>query len=190
MPQDASTGGAGFRANIKWTGFELQITEWRNLSMFRKMRRAKQQLTQEECIQILKAEPRGILSVLGDDGYPYGMPLDHWYCEEDGCLYFHGAKEGHKIDAIRRCSKVSYCVFDQGYRNDGEWALNIKSVIVFGEIHPLTDSDKAMAICRNLCLKFTDDPEYIEHEIQYSGPNVLVLCLRPEHISGKLVNES
>lgn len=66
--------------------------------MFRPMRRWKQQLSDEDCIAILKNEPRGILSVLGDDGYPYGIPMNHWYCEADGKLYFHGAKTGHKID--------------------------------------------------------------------------------------------
>ena len=68
--------------------------------MFRGMRRFKQQVSEEECIRVLKEQPRGVLSMIGDDGYPYGIPLDHWYCEENGRLYFHGAKEGHKIDAI------------------------------------------------------------------------------------------
>ena len=71
--------------------------------MFRPMRRWKQQLSDAECIAILEKEPRGILSVLGDDGYPYGIPMNHWYCEADGKLYFHGAKTGHKIDAISQC---------------------------------------------------------------------------------------
>lgn len=86
--------------------------------MFRPMRRWKQQLSDEDCIAILKNEPRGILSVLGDDGYPYGIPMNHWYCEADGKLYFHGAKTGHKIDAISQCDKVSYCVHDEGYREE------------------------------------------------------------------------
>ena len=60
--------------------------------MFRKMRRSKQELTKEECIEILKKEPRGVLSVQGEDGYPYGMPMTHWYNEKDGKIYFHGAK--------------------------------------------------------------------------------------------------
>ena len=100
--------------------------------MFREMRRAKQQLSQEECTEILKQEVRGVLSVLGDDGYPYGIPMDHWYDEKNGKIYFHGAREGHKIDAIKACDKVSYCVYDKGYRKDGEWVLNIRSVVVFG----------------------------------------------------------
>lgn len=158
--------------------------------MFRKMRRIKQQLDMQECIDILTKEPRGVLSVLGDDGYPYGMPLNHWYCDEDGKIYFHGAKTGHKIDAVKAYDKVSYCVFDKGFRKEGEWALNIKSVIVFGRIKPVEDNEKALKICKNLCTKFTDDNEYIEHELESSGRSVFCLELTPEHITGKLVNES
>ena len=158
--------------------------------MFREMRRSKQQFSQEECTEILKQEVRGVLSVLGDDGYPYGIPMDHWYDEKNGKIYFHGAKEGHKIDAIKACDKVSYCVYDKGYRKDGEWALNIRSVVVFGSIRPVEHMEKVEEICRNLCLKFTDDQEYIEKELTNYTSRVLCLELTPEHMTGKLVNES
>lgn len=69
--------------------------------MFRPMRRCGQQLELNECIEILKAEPRGVLSLLGDNGYPYGIPMDHWYCEQDGKLYFHGAKMAIKLIPYR-----------------------------------------------------------------------------------------
>ena len=158
--------------------------------MFRPMRRWKQQLSDEECAALLKNTPRGILSVLGDDGYPYGIPMNHWYCEADGKLYFHGAKEGHKIDAISKCDKVSYCVHDEGYREDGQWPLHIKSVVVFGRIQPVTDAEKELEICTHLCQKFTDDKVYLEHELKHSLPKVLCLALTPEHMTGKLVKES
>ena len=158
--------------------------------MFRPMRRCGQQLKLNECIEILKAEPRGVLSLLGDNGYPYGIPMDHWYCEQDGKLYFHGAKNGHKIDSLQSCDKVSYCVYDKGFRKEGECALNIRSVIVFGRMHPVADTRQAETICRCLCRKFTDDSDYIDHEIEHFLSNVLCLELTPEHITGKLVNES
>ncbi|MBQ1924267.1 MAG: pyridoxamine 5'-phosphate oxidase family protein, partial [Lachnospiraceae bacterium] len=75
--------------------------------MFRELVRKKQALSAEECIKILKEEPRGVLSVQGDDGYPYGTPLNHWYCGDDGHLYFHSGMSGHRIDALKRCDKVS-----------------------------------------------------------------------------------
>ncbi|MBQ2066494.1 MAG: pyridoxamine 5'-phosphate oxidase family protein [Clostridiales bacterium] len=158
--------------------------------MFRPMRRFKQQISEAECIRILKEQPRGVLSLIGDDGYPYGIPLDHWYCEEDGKLYFHGAKEGHKIDAIASCDKVSYCVMDEGFRKEGEWALNINSVIVFGRINLVTDPEKAKLICTNITRKFTDDEAYLAHELEHAFPRVQCLELTPEHMTGKLVNES
>jgi len=158
--------------------------------MFRNMRRFKQQIGEEDCIRILKEEPRGVLSLLGEDGYPYGIPLNHWYCEEDGKIYFHGAREGHKIDALKACDKVSYCVYDQGYRKEGEWALNINSVVIFGRIAFVTDEDKARMICDRLSRKFTDDEEYIQHELAHHLSRVLCLELTIEHMTGKLVNES
>ena len=158
--------------------------------MFRKMRRFKQQITDAECVEILKNIKRGVLSLLGEDGYPYGIPIDHWYCEEDGRIYFHGAKEGHKIDAIKACDKASYCVYDEGYRKEGEWALNIKSVVTFGRIRLVEDEDTARKICTELVRKFTDDQDYLEKELQNAFPRVQCLELIPEHMTGKLINES
>ncbi len=158
--------------------------------MFRKMRRIKQQLTQQECVQVLKNEPRGVLSMMGENGYPYGIPMDHWYCEEDGKLYFHGAAEGHKIDAIAQCDKVSYCVMDEGYREPGEWPLHIKSVIVFGRLHTVSDKEKTVQICTEIGKKFTNDEAYLQKELAGSLSRVLCLELTPEHITGKLVKES
>ena len=158
--------------------------------MFRPMRRFRQQISREECIRILSEEKRGVLSVIGENGYPYGIPLNHWYSPEDDRLYFHGAKEGHKLDALRKDSRVSYCVMDAGYRREGEWALNVNSVIVFGRISLVTDEKKAEQICANLCRKFTEDEAYIEREIRNALPRVQCLELAIDHMTGKLVNES
>ena len=158
--------------------------------MFREMRRFKQQISDEECIRILKEQPRGVLSMLGDNGYPYGIPLDHWYSEADNKLYFHCAKIGHKIDAVTACDKVSYCVMDEGYRKDGEWALYIHSVVIFGRIRIVKDEEKKREICTNLVRKFTDDEAYLQRELTNAFPRVSCLELTIEHMSGKLVNES
>ena len=158
--------------------------------MFRELVRKKQQLPEEECIEILKEQLRGVLSVLGDDDYPYGMPINHYYCEEDGKLYFHGGKKGHKIDAMKRHDKASFCVYDEGFRREGEWALNIKSVIVFGRIEFIEDQEKVYELSEKLSYKFTDDKEYIQREIEKTGPGTLMFALVPKHITGKIVNES
>ena len=158
--------------------------------MFRELVRKKQQLSNEECVRILKEELRGVLSVQGDDGYPYGLPINHYYNEDDGCLYFHSGKTGHKIDAIRRNDKASFCVYDQGFRKEGAWALNIKSVIVFGRVEIIEDKETIYDMARKLSHKFTRDEAYIEKEITHSGPRTLMFRLVPEHMTGKLVNES
>ena len=156
--------------------------------MFRKMRRFKQEISEEECVRILQTQPRGVLSMIGDDGYPYGIPLDHWYSNH--MLYFHCAKVGHKIDAITACDKVSYCVMDEGYRSDGEWALNINSVVVFGRIRIVEDEEKKREICTGLVRKFTDDEAYLQKELKNAFSRVNCLELTIEHMTGKLVNES
>ncbi|MDO4834223.1 MAG: pyridoxamine 5'-phosphate oxidase family protein [Bacillota bacterium] len=158
--------------------------------MFRKMRRFKQQLTDEECIEVLKETKRGVLSVLGEDGYPYGLPLNHWYNDETGKIYFHGSNAGHKIDALKVCDKVSYCAMDEGYTVGDDWALNIKSVVVFGKVKFMEDCEEVRYFLVNLCGKFTDDPNYAAGELAKDNATLLCLELTPEHISGKLVNES
>ena len=154
---------------------------------FRPLVRIKQQLPEDECFEILKDQKRGVLSVNGENGYPYGMPLNHYY--EDGYLYFHGGKYGHKIEALRKDNRASYCVYDEGYKNEGEWHLNIKSVIVFGKVEFIEDEEKVIEISKKLSYKFTDDENYIEEEIRKSLKVTLMFALKIEHISGKIVKE-
>lgn len=158
--------------------------------MFREVVRVKQKLSEGECTALLKSEVRGVLAVLGDEDYPYAVPTNYWYCEEDGKLYFHSGKSGHKIDAIKKHNKASFCVCDSGYRKEGDWALTFKSVIVFGKIEIVEDYDKAMDITRQLSMKFTTDTEYIEHEITHFGAGTLVFALVPEYITGKTIHEA
>ncbi len=158
--------------------------------MFREVSRKNKALAKSECIEILKNEKRGVLSLLGDNGYPYGMPMNHFYNEEDGKLYFHSGKKGHKVDALNACRKASFCVYDKGYRNEGEWALNIKSVIAFGKIEVVEDMDKLIDICRKLCYKFTNDSSYIEKEIEEDAKHTLCFALNIEHLAGKTVKEA
>ncbi len=158
--------------------------------MFRELIRKNKKLSQEECISVLKNEKRCVLSVIGDEGYPYGMPMNHWYNEEDGKIYFHCGKLGHRLDALKKNDKVSLCVYDNGYTNEGHWALNVKSVIVFGKIQIIDDMDRIVDITTKLSHKFTDDEEYIQNEIRNYAKGTLLLEMTLEHICGKLVEES
>ena len=154
------------------------------------MRRIKQQLPHSECINILKNEVRGVLSVLGDEGYPYGIPINFYYAEDENKIYFHGAKEGHKIDAVKKCSKVSFCVYDKGVKSEVQKGLDFKSIIVFGRIKIVENFEKTIDICRKLSRQFDFGEDYIEDEIKKFAKFVMCLELTPEHITGKAVNES
>ena len=158
--------------------------------MFKEVARKAQILTSAQITQILNSEKRGVLSVCGENGYPYGLPINFWYNEDNGYIYFHSGKKGHKNDAISSDNKVSFCVYDDGYKKDGEWSLNISSVIVFGRMHIVEETEKAIEIFRQLSLKFTSDIKYINSEIEKFAKNTICYELRPEHITGKIVNEA
>lgn len=158
--------------------------------MFREMRRSPQALSQEEIIDVLTKETRGVLSVHGDDGYPYGVPINHYYDAETGKLIFHGAKFGHRVDAIRRDPKVSYCVFGQEYRKPGDWAKYVKSVVVFGQAELIEDLEEVIYWSRKISAKFPCSAEYTEEEIRKSADQTLCFAIRIENMNGKLVHEA
>ena len=158
--------------------------------MFRELVRKNKQISREDCIAVLEKETRGVLSVIGDEGYPYGTPMNHWYDEEDGCVWFHCGNIGHRLEALRKNDKVSFCVCDQGYRREGEWAYNVRSVIIFGRMQIVDDYETIVNITTKLSHKFTQDDDYIRREIRDHAHRTLLLRLVPEHMCGTLVEES
>ena len=157
--------------------------------MFREIARKKQALTQDACIALLKREKRAVLSVITEDGYPYAVPVNHWYNEADGRLYFHGGKLGHKIDCMKANDKVSLCVMDAGEPAQDGWWLTVRSVIAFGRVEFVEDYDRVVEISRALSHQFTSDEAYIEDEIEHHAHRTLVCAVTIEHMTGKLVNE-
>ena len=155
--------------------------------MFRKMRRQKQELSEEECVDILTNEPRGVLALIGDYDYPYALPMSHAYI--DGKIYFHGAMEGHKHDAVDKNEKVSYCVMDNGVKNDDGWSYTFKSVIVFGKIRFLTDETEKIHKLTILGDKFFPTHEETVNEINRLLDRTEVFEITIEHITGKRVEE-
>lgn len=157
--------------------------------MFRELVRKHKQLSEQDCIQVLKTETRGVLSVIGDNEYPYGMPMNHFYNDDDGCVYFHCGNIGHRLESLQKNSKVSFCCYDQGYVNEGEWHYNVKSVIIFGKIEIIDDKQQIIDISTRLCDKFPCGEGYAQKEIETSLHRTLLLKLVPEHMCGKLVTE-
>jgi len=150
----------------------------------REMRRKNQALTREENLAILKKNTAGVLSVLGEDEYPYGVPLSYTYI--DNKIIFHGAKSGHKIDAIKKHNKASFCVIDQDIVIPERNSTNYKSVIAFGKMHLIEDENEKANWLRELTYKYS--PVYQENnekEIVLEMPYVSVMILEIEYLSGK-----
>ena len=153
--------------------------------MFREMRRKRQALTQAQCQAILEQGSCGVLALSGDDGYPYAVPLSYLY--HQGKLYFHCAKSGHKLDALRREPKASFCVVAQDQVAPLEYTTLYRSVIVFGRLRELEDDGEKRAAIEALALKYApqNTPAHREEAIRRDWGPLCVLELTPEHISGK-----
>ena len=157
--------------------------------MFRELSRKNKAISYEKCIKILDEELRGVLSVIGDNGYPYGMPMNHYYNAEDGAIYFHQGLGGHRLDSVLRDAKASYCVIDKGIEEFNDGVKTFESVIVFGTLEVIDDLKKVIDITTKLSYKFTSDTEHIKREIECFAEKTLLLKLTIEHVSGKRVRE-
>ncbi len=155
--------------------------------MFREMRRFKQQLNEKESIEILKTGKTGILGVLGDNGYPYTVPINYVY--EDGKIYFHGAKVGHKIDAIKQCNKVSLCVIEKDDVIKDELTTYFRSVILFGKARILETDEEIFHAASVLSLKYNNDKEVVDKGIKKEWDRLSCVEIVIEHITGKEAKE-
>lgn len=157
--------------------------------MFRELRRKKQALPEEACIELLKNERRGALAVHGEEDYPYVVPVNFYYDEEDGKLYFHGAKAGHRLDAIRENNKISFTTWDKGYIEEGDWAYYVKSVVIRGRAELVEDEKIQRAQLYKLGMKYYPTEEMVLDTIRSSGNRAVMLAVTIDHMSGKLVHE-
>lgn len=147
------------------------------------MRRKDRQLEANEIKDILQKNKYGVLSTIGEDGYPYGVPLTYIY--EDEKIYFHCAVEGHKLENISFSNKVSFCVVCDTEILPEQFSTRYQSVIAFGEIKELSENDKEN-ILRKVVEKFS--PDFLEkgaNYIQAAKERARVFELKIEHITGK-----
>ena len=153
--------------------------------MFRQPRRKKQILSPEECEKALCGCTSGVLALSGDDGYPYAVPMSYVY--DGGKIYFHCAKEGHKIDSVKRCEKASFCVTVQNEISQEMYTTFYKSVIVFGKIRIVEAEPEKISACMKLAGKYSPDLSDERHreEIERFRSSLCVLELEAEHITGK-----
>lgn len=162
------------------------------MSDFREMRRKRQQLSEEESVCILKKGTAGTLALLGDNGYPYAVPISYVFA--DGKLYFHSALSGHKIDAIRNCDKASFCVIDKNDVHPEKYTTYFRSVIAFGCIHIIEDEQEKLATARLLGDKYNpNQEEALQKELEKGLSRMVMIRFDIEHLTGKeaieLVNQ-
>ncbi len=151
--------------------------------MFREMRRKLQQLPQEECERILREGKTAVLALTGDDGYPYAVPVNYVY--DGGKIYFHCAKTGHKLDALRRCEKVSVCVVDRDDVAPECLATDYMSVIVFGRARILEDDEEIYRAVEVFGLKYNPDREAVRREIRREWDALCCVEITVDHMTGK-----
>ena len=153
--------------------------------MFREMRRKRQQLTEAECIEILMKNTSGVLAVSGDNGYPYAVPLSYVY--DNGSLFFHCAKSGHKLDAIKNCDNVSFCVIDQDLVVPKKYTTYFRSVIIFGQASVVDQKDEIRCAIEKLAVKYhpDDSKENRDYVIEKESKNMCMVKIQIEHMTGK-----
>lgn len=153
--------------------------------MFREMRRNKQLLSNNESVEILKNGTSGVLALLGDNEYPYAVPISYVY--DNSKIYFHGAKSGHKIDAIRKCNKASFCVIAQDEIHPEKYTTYFKSVITFGKIRILEGENEIRQAIEKLAIKYypKDDEVNRNQEIAKEWKALRMIELSVEHMTGK-----
>ena len=156
--------------------------------MFREMRRKGQQVPQEECVRILTQEKRAVLSVNGDDGYPYAVPINFYYDTAENAIYFHSAMKGHKTDAMQNSDKVCFTVHDRGYKKE-DWSYFVTSVIAFGRASIVTDREIKRDKLRLFGQKYFPETVDIEEELDSGMDHINLVRIEIEHMTGKLVNE-
>ena len=154
------------------------------MSDFRDMRRKRQLLSEEDSIDILTKATAGTLALLGDNDYPYAVPISYVYQERK--LYFHSALAGHKVDAIRKCDKASFCVIDKDEVHPEKYTTFFRSVIAFGRIHIVEDEQEKQETARMLGNRYNpNNDESLQKEIESGISRMLMIRLDIEHLTGK-----
>ena len=157
--------------------------------MFRPIRRSKKEIDIATAKELLQTARIGVFAVNGDDGYPYAIPVNYLYDEETNRIYFHGARAGHKFDALQKDDKVCFTVYGEEHIKDLEWAPYVQSVVVFGRCRLMEHDENAMELLRKVAAKYYPSAEAIEEEIESTGRGVQMYEITIEHLSGKEIQE-
>lgn len=157
--------------------------------MFRPMRRTKRAISDENAKHLLEQGRRAVLAVNGDDGYPFAFPINYRFDAGANKIFFHGAKAGQKVDALRRSDKVCLTVMGNERYEQGEWAPYVQSTVVFGRCHLVDDAAATEAEVRRLAPKYYPSAEEAEEELNKYLAAVQLYEIEIEHLTGKQIQE-
>ena len=157
--------------------------------MFRTIRKKKNEISIDTAKTLLQSRRRGVLAVNGDNGYPYAIPINYVYDDDAQKIYFHGARVGHKVDALRACDKICFTVYGHETIKEEAWAPFMQSVVVFGRCHLVEAGEKAMAMLKQFAMKYYPNEQMVDEEIAIAGKAVQIFEIEIEHLSGKEVQE-
>ena len=155
-------------------------------AVFKEMRRDEKQMTPEAALEILKTAEVGVLATVGADGYPYALPLNYVYVNQENSLYFHCALTGHKLDNIRHNPKVSFCVYGDSEVLPAKFSTRFESVVVFGTAEVVAGAEKEAGLYALVRKYAADHMAAGEKYIRSASDKTCVVRIRIAHISGKL----
>ncbi|MEG1410504.1 pyridoxamine 5'-phosphate oxidase family protein [Clostridium sp.] len=151
--------------------------------MFKELRKKRRELSKEEALNVLKEGREGVLSTIGENGYPYGIAVNHVY--HDGCIYFHCSNKGNKLDNIKLNDKVSFFVSTDINIVAENFTTHYKSAVVFGRASIIEDKEKRdvmIAIGEKYSLPFMDKGI---HDIDKAPNACTVVKIEIDYITGK-----
>ncbi|UFS69030.1 pyridoxamine 5'-phosphate oxidase family protein [Geomonas sp. RF6] len=112
--------------------------------MQREVRRKEREISEADAKELLERGVYGVLSTVGADGAPYGVPLN--YFVRGGAIYFHCAVEGHKLENLAAEPRVSFCVVGKTEVALEKFSTRYESVIVAGKASEAVADEKQMAL--------------------------------------------
>lgn len=157
--------------------------------MFRSVRKKSNEITLDTSKELLTTARRGVLSLNGDDGYPYAIPINYLYDEDEQKIFFHRAKAGYKIDALKKSDKVCFTVYGNESIKEESWAPYLQSAIIFGRCHLIEDTDRGMKVLKDFAMKYYPNEEMVDKQINISGKATQIFEISIEFMSGKQIQE-
>lgn len=157
--------------------------------MFRAIRKKKNEINIDAIKALLHNSRRGVLAMNGENGYPYAIPINYVYDEEAQKIYFHGARAGYKVDALRACDKICFTVYGNESFKEEPWAPFMQSVVIFGRCRLVEAGERATALLKKFAMKYYPNEQMVDVEITRGGKAAQIFEIEIEHFSGKEVHE-